>query len=152
MVILAAYFNCGIIERNKNMVYLKVTNFSDNFEKIRPFFKVLKKNLDLGFYWKRAKLENGLVGIKQKDKNILYKIQSFFGVGAVFDVATNFACRFVSVLRHWPTSMLNCVSEGEISRFEPLNRLGWHPTAEVSSDNILVRLVGWSPLDAESER
>lgn len=52
MVILAAYFNCGIIERNKNMVYLKVTNFSDNFEKILPFFK-----------------ENGLVGIKQKDFN-----------------------------------------------------------------------------------
>ena len=31
MVILASYFNCGIIERNKDMVYFKVTNFSDNF-------------------------------------------------------------------------------------------------------------------------
>ena len=52
MVIFASYFNCGIIERNKDMVYFKVTNISDNFEKIIPFFK-----------------ENGLVGIKQKDFN-----------------------------------------------------------------------------------
>jgi LAGLIDADG endonuclease len=53
MGILGAYFNCGIIERNKDMVYLKVTNFSDNLEKIIPFFK-----------------ENGgLAGTKQKDFN-----------------------------------------------------------------------------------
>jgi len=52
MMILAAYLSCGIIERNKDMVYLKVTNFSDNYEKIIPFFN-----------------ENGLIGIKQKDFN-----------------------------------------------------------------------------------
>ena len=52
MTALVAYFNCGVIEINKNMVYFKVTNFSDNLEKIIPVFK-----------------ENGLVGIKQKDFN-----------------------------------------------------------------------------------
>lgn len=54
MTALVAYFNLnsGVIEINKNMVYFKVTNFSDNLEKIIPFFK-----------------ENGLVGIKQKDFN-----------------------------------------------------------------------------------
>lgn len=52
MTALTAYFNCGVIEINKNMVYFKVTNFSDNLEKIIPVFK-----------------ENGLVGIKQNDFN-----------------------------------------------------------------------------------
>jgi hypothetical protein len=52
MRILVAYLNCGKIERNKDMIYLKVSNFSDNYEKILPFFN-----------------ENSLVGIKQKDFN-----------------------------------------------------------------------------------
>ena len=52
MTALVAYFNCGVIEINKNMVYFKVTNFSDILEKVIPVFK-----------------ENGLVGIKQKDFN-----------------------------------------------------------------------------------
>ena len=52
MLSLAFYFNCGVIEINKDMVYFKVTKFSDNLEKIIPFFR-----------------ENSIVGIKQKDFN-----------------------------------------------------------------------------------
>jgi hypothetical protein len=52
MEALISYFNCGVLDTNKDMVYFKVTNFSDNLEKIIPFGK-----------------ENGIIGVKQKDFN-----------------------------------------------------------------------------------
>lgn len=52
------YFDCGRCEKTKDgMVYFRVTNFSDNHEKIIPFFS-----------------KHQLAGIKTKDFGDWYKI------------------------------------------------------------------------------